>query len=157
MIEPTQWQETARTLLPDLYRMAMGMLRSDADAQDAVQSTLMKSWLHADRVRPDALRAYMLRILVNECRTLLRRRRRVVPVETVPEAPAPEAGEGREVVEAMAALPDKLRIPLWLKAVESMSEAEGAQTLGVSVGTFRSRVHRARVALRKMLDREVTL
>ena len=50
MISNECWQDCAREALPGLYRLAFSILRRDADAQDAVQTALMKSWEFRDRV-----------------------------------------------------------------------------------------------------------
>ena len=68
-----------------------------------------------------------------------------------------ERADMREVYQAISALPESLRLPLCLKYLEDLSEKEAAQALGLTVTTFKSRLHRARKLLRKSLDREVTL
>lgn len=155
MVDDALWQEVATATLPMLYKIASGMLRNTADAQDAVQTALLKAWETRGRARDDAFRAYLTRILINECRNIQRRRQRVTPVEEVPAQAAPQDSQMREVLEAIAALPEKLRLPLYLKYLEDFSEQEAAQALGVPVTTFRSRLHRARQALKKALNQEV--
>ena len=54
--------------------------------------------------------------------------------------------------DAMDALPEKLRTPLLLKYMEGFSEQEIAGALGIPVTTVKSRLHRARKALRRMLE-----
>ena len=158
MVDEALWQQVARDSLSGLYKLAFGILRQQADAEDAVQTALMKSWETRDRVKPEACRAYLTRIVINECRNIQRRRARVTPLESLPDAPAPQAPQAeREVAEAIAVLPEKLRLPVYLKYLQDMTEEEGARTLGVPVTTFRSRLHRARVRLRDTLRREVEL
>ena len=62
-----------------------------------------------------------------------------------------------EYLRTLEALPEKLRLPVYLKYLEDFSEAEAAQALHIPVTTFRGRLHRARMRLRRILDREVTL
>ena len=154
MVDDALWQRTAREALPGLYKLAISMLRQEADAQDAVQNALMKSWAARSRVQPEACRVYLTRIVINECRNIQRARMRTVPVEDFPDVPAPEREDLTEVAEAIAALPEKLRLPLLLKYLQGFSEQEGARALRVPVTTFRSRLHRARTTLRERLRAE---
>lgn len=157
MVEDEQWQETAQGLTTMLYRLAWSMLRCDADAQDAVQTALLRTWEKRAGIRPEALRTYMTRTLVNECRNIQRKQRRVIPVEELPQEAAPETQPMGEVYAAIAALPELLRLPLYLKYLEDLSEKEAAGVLRIPVSTFKSRLHRARKQLRQTLEREVEL
>jgi RNA polymerase sigma-70 factor (ECF subfamily) len=56
-------------VLPDAYRLAMGMLRSETEAEDAVQEAVLKAWRSHARFRPGAeMKPWLLAILANECR-----------------------------------------------------------------------------------------
>ena len=93
--------------------------------------------------------------MINEARNIQRYRMRVFPVET-PPAVDQMTPDYRELYDAIFDLPEDLRLPLLLKYMRDLSEKEGAQALGIPVTTFKNRLHRARKALRKTLDREVT-
>lgn len=157
MVQDSLWQETAKACLPLLYKVAYEALHNPADAQDAVQQALMHTWEKRSRIQPESLRAYLTRATLNESRTLLRQRRHSVPVETLPEQIAPERADLRPVMAAIAALPEQLKWPVWLKYLEDMSEKEAAAALGLTLAAFRSRLHRARKLLRHVLEEEVTL
>lgn len=157
MADDRQWQQTAQELMNMLYRLAWGILRSDADAQDAVQTAFLRTWERRGGIRADALRTYMIRTLINECRNVQRKQRRVIPVEEIPQTAAPEKQSLREICEAIGALPEQLRLPLYLKCLEDLSEKEAAGALRIPVTTFKSRLHRARKQLRLILEREVEL
>lgn len=155
LITQETYERAAQEMLPVLYKMAMGLLRSDADARDAVQLSLLKAWEKRGAAREDAFRGYLARILINVCRDTQRARMRVFPAE-LPPLPAQESPDYRELYAALDALPETLRLPVYLKYLHDLSEKEAAQALGVPVSTFKNRLHRARRALRKALDREVT-
>ena len=155
MADDELWQQTARAHTAMLYKLAFSLLHSDADAQDAVQQMLLRTWEKRAGIRDDSLRAYMTRTLINECHSIQRQRRRVEYVEEYPDLASPPTAEYREVYEAIALLPEKLRLPIYLKYLEGFDEKEAARVLGIPVTTFRGRLHRARVRLRAMLDREV--
>lgn len=83
--------------MPAMYRVAMSILRRQADAQDAVQQALLNAWAARGRARRGAERAWLMRILINECRNVQRYRMRVLSVESVPETPyAPPDGAFQE-------------------------------------------------------------
>jgi len=156
MADRQEYERVALEALPALYRIAMGILRSDADARDAVQQALLKAWEKKENAQEGKFRWYLTRILINECRNIQRQRMRVFPAEEIPFAPSAESPDYQELYDALYALPEKLRLPLLLKYVQDLSEKEGAQALGIPVTTFKNRLHRGRTALRKALDREVT-
>ena len=144
--------------MPSLFRMAYSILRNRHDAEDAVQQALLNAWKSRDKARPGAERAWMTRIVINECRNIQRRRRRCLPVPDFPEEAAPSAQEADTgLYDAIRALPEKLRTPLLLKYMEGMSEKETAAVLGLPLSRVKSRLHRARKTLQKMLCEEVAL
>ena len=81
---------------PLLYHVACGLLSGESDREDAVQSAIEKAWRKADSLRePNKLKPWLVRILVNECHEVLRRRKREIPTETLPEESAPPPQEQR--------------------------------------------------------------
>lgn len=135
-----------------LYRLAVSYLRHDADAQDAVQQAVEKAWKHRTRVDQDGFAPWLTRIVINECKSVLRRRKRAIPSERMElyegETPPPDLS----MADALSRLPEKLRTPLLLHYIEQFSVDETARALGLPATTVRSRLHRARIALRKELD-----
>ncbi|MBO4297458.1 MAG: hypothetical protein J5998_01565, partial [Clostridia bacterium] len=81
--------ETVREREKSLYRVALLMLRSPADAEDAVCDAVEAAWRRIDRLRDEAaLPAYLTACVVNACRGVLRRRRREQTVDDLtPYAP----------------------------------------------------------------------
>lgn len=154
MADRQEYERVAQEALPMLYRIAMGILRSDADARDAVQQAMLKGWEKKENARPGKFRAYLTRILVNECRNIQRYRMRVFPAE-VPPAVESMPPDYQDLYDAIYALPEDLRLTLLLKYARDLSEKEAAAALGIPVTTFKNRLHRARKALRNTLDREV--
>ena len=155
MVDRQEYERVAQDLLPTLYKIAMGILRADADARDAVQQALLKAWEKRGGARSGSFRGFLTRIVINECRNIQRERMRVFPADlnAMPAASAPP--DYQELYAALWALPETLRLPVLLKYLHDYSEKEAAQSLGIPVTTFKSRLHRARAALRKALDREV--
>ena len=154
MADRQEYERVAQEALPMLYKMAMGILRCDADARDAVQQALLKGWEKKENAQAGKFRGYLTRILINECRNIQRHRMRVFPTE-VPPAVSELSPDYQELYDAISRLPEKLRLPLLLKYAQDLSEKEAAKALGIPVTTFKNRLHRARKTLRETLDREV--
>lgn len=142
--------------MASLFRVACSIVGSRQDAEDAVQQTLLNAWRHRDKARPGSERAWMMRILVNECRSLLRRRKRAIPMEELPYA-EPPAQADTDLQSAIRTLPESLRTPLLLKYMEGMTEKEVAAAMHLPVSSVKNRLFRARKALKKHLTEEVGL
>ena len=154
MADRQEYERVAQEALPVLYKIAFGILRSDADARDAVQQALLRGWEKKENAQEGKFRWYLTRILINECRNIQRHRMRVFPVD-IPPAVQDMPPDYQDLYDAIFRLPEKLRLPLLLKYIQGCSEQEGAEALGIPVTTFKNRLHRARNELRKTLDREV--
>ena len=157
MADRDEYERVAQESLGALYKIALGMLRNGADAQDAVQQALLKAWEKTDTVKPGMMRWYLTRVLINECHNIQRSRMRSFPTdpEELPIAAQTVSPDYRELYAAIEALPEKLRLPLYLKYLQGASEKQGAMILGSPVTTFKNRLFRARKELRNQLDREV--
>ena len=152
-MDKTAFEQMYMRELPGLYRMAQGILRHTADAQDAVQQAVLKAWQKADVIRTGQERAYLTRIVINECRNIQRSRQRVVPVSDVPEQPDRVSGLP-ELRDAVDRLPEKTRIPFLLVYMEGYSVREAADIVGITVFALKSRIKRAKKLLRLALGEE---
>ena len=132
-----------------LYRVCLSILRRDADAQDAVQQALERAWAHRQPARTDRIRAWQTQSPVNECRNILRRRRRVEPAAFLPERP-PLSGPDLSLRDALDRLPDALRT-LLLHYMEGFTEKEIASALTLPQSTVKWRMYQARCRLREAL------
>ncbi len=140
------------------YRLAGVILRDAGEAEDAVHDAGVQAWLHWSELRDDAKAdAWFDRIVVNECRARLRRRR-IAPL-TVAEPPdrvAPDAYhafvERDALRSALARLDADHRIVVVLRHVEDLSPAQIAERTGTREGTVKSRLHYALRDLRAALE-----
>ena len=133
---------------PMLYRIACALLRSEADRQDAMQETALKAWKNRASLREEQyFRTWISRIMVNECHNLHRKNSRYVPVEELPDRPAPDSGE-QETRLMLESLPEKQRVPLVLHYLEGFSLEEIARVQHISLALVKYRMHQARKALR---------
>ncbi len=130
-----------------LYRVAYGILRCDADCQDAVQEAILRAWERLPSLRETRyFRTWLTRILIRECCRLRRSSGRIVPLA---EAPEPSAPDGGSLWRAVLALPEALRLPVLLHCIEGYSVAETGKLLKLPAGTVKSRLSRARALLRE--------
>jgi RNA polymerase sigma factor (sigma-70 family) len=158
--------ESIRTLLgashPHVHRFARTVCLTEQDAEDATQEALIILYRKIGTLRASAaLASWMFRIVRNEClqRIALARRRRNEPIESVTDAARGastedevlERLEAERVATAIAALPDDQRRVLILRDVYGYGGKHVADSLGLSVAAMKSRLHRARTALRTEL------
>lgn len=130
-------------------------------AEELLQDVMLAAWRGAAAFRGDArVRTWLLAIAHNRCINA-RRRRRVATVELAPRQVDPAGGgdglaeratERLDLRRAVAELPEDQRAALELVFYHGLALAEAAQVLGVAEGTIKSRLHRARGALRDRLD-----
>ena len=132
-----------------LYRVTCTLLREHADREDAVQSAIEKAWRRLASLRDESsFRPWLLRILVNECRTILRRQQRLTPIEILPDLPAPETVDP-DLYRFFTSLPDTLRLTMVLHYVEGYDVKEVARIQHIPVNTVKSRLLRGREKLRE--------
>jgi RNA polymerase sigma-70 factor, ECF subfamily len=158
-----------RPRLDKLFRMAMAITRSEADARDAVQEACVSGWRQLPRLRErDRFDAWLAQILVNACRAHLRRQRRAdvreIAVGEPDDGPTPAGfstgGHGDEIAEvelirrAFDRLDPDVRALLVLHYQEEQPLAEIARVMGAPVGTIKWRLSNARKALDRALQVE---
>jgi RNA polymerase sigma-70 factor (ECF subfamily) len=144
-----------------LHRTAWLILRSEDDAADAVQDSLLAAWLHIAAVRdPKRFDAWLNRLLVHSCYRLAKRttRRKVLEIPMpAPDAPGPwddlDVLATRDQLErAFQRLTPEQRGVLVVHHFLGLPDAEAASVLEIAVGTFKSRLHRASVAMRAAVE-----
>jgi RNA polymerase sigma-70 factor (ECF subfamily) len=143
------------------YRLATAILGDPVEAEDATHDAAVRAWERWDSLR-DAARfdPWFQRILVNECRDRLRRRKLRLPSsQLVDRGPAhanldvgASLAERQALAEALARLQPDQRIVIVLRFYLGLDEQEIAARTGVRVGTIKSRLHYALRALRAARD-----
>ncbi|MBS0590362.1 MAG: RNA polymerase sigma factor [Proteobacteria bacterium] len=161
-----------------LFRTARSILKSDSEAEDALQEAYLCAWRALAGFRSEAqLSTWLVRIVANEALGRLRRKEApVIPLDATmnvfdfespgaiaddpelrPDRTAAQA-ELRTLMEArIDRLPEAFRIVFMLRAVEEMSVEEVAQALAIPEATVRTRYFRARSLLREQLASDVDL
>ena len=134
-----------------LYRVSYSLLQNPHDQADAVQECIGRGLQRCGSLREEKyLQTWLIRILINTCHDTLRRRKREGPAETI-EVIAPPQSD-RDVVEALAALDPKVRLPLVLHYIEGYATREVAEMLRVPEGTVKWRLSSGRKLLRELLE-----
>ena len=148
--------ETVRRMTPEMYRVAVAILWNDADATDAMQDAILRAWEKRDKLRDeDKLPAWLMRILFNQCHTMLRRRKfRALPLDAAVEQPSPTPPD-TGLWEALKALPEKYRLPIVLHHVDGYDLNQVAAMLHLPVQTVRGRLFYARKKLRDLLQEDI--
>ncbi|TLW93963.1 SigE family RNA polymerase sigma factor [Saccharomonospora piscinae] len=152
----TDFTEFVRASLPGLLRYGHALTGNPHDAADLVQSVLEKigsRWGSVQRKTGDPL-AYVRRSMANAHISRWRRFRRENLVAEVPESDAPASTDPFEhepLWQALRELPPRQRAVIVLRYYEGLSEAEIADSLGVSPGTVKSQASKALTSLRGKL------
>ena len=134
-----------------LYRVSVTLLKNDEDRKDALQEAVQKAWEKRNTLRnPNYFVTWLTRILINECRNIQRKQRRIVLMESLPDIET--RSEEPSLLMALESLPEKYRVPLVLRYSEGMSEKEVARVLRLPSSTVRGRIHRAKMMLKKELE-----
>jgi RNA polymerase sigma-70 factor, ECF subfamily len=140
-----------------VYRVALRMLASDADAQDVTQETLMRAWQALGRFRGDsAVGTWLYRIVMRRSLDLLAARRRTATLDERQPAPRGDPAVATEqrhrfaaVARELAALPPDQRAALVLREFEGLPYEEIAQVLDATLPAVKGRIHRARLTILK--------
>ena len=135
-----------------LYRVSRGILRDSQDQLDAVQDAVMSAWVNVGKLRKrEYFETWLTRILINKCYDVIKARRRLVPLEEVPERAAPE-GANAELYDAIEALSEEYRLPIVLHYMEGYKLREIADILELPMGTVKTRLLRGKKRLREQLE-----
>lgn len=154
MISDNAFAQEVRSLTDTAFAVAYLILGNSADCEDAMSEAILRAYEHRDRLKKrDSFRAWFLQILRREAYNVLRRRKRISPVEELPEGPAPDRDDaGRlDLQAALKRLTEDQRTALLLQQ-EGYELSEIGQALDVPVGTVKSRIFRAKKTLRDLLE-----
>ena len=154
MISRDAFAQEVRELTDTAFAVTYLILGNSADSEDAMSASILRAFENRGKLRKrDSFRAWFLQILRHEAYDLLKKRRRLTPVEELPEEAAPEGDDaGRlDLRQALRELTDTQQTALLLQQ-EGYDMAEIGQILDVPVGTVKSRISRAKQTLRTLLE-----
>ncbi len=156
-----EFEERLAECGPLAYRVARGVLRNDADAEDVAQEALIRAYRRFDRLRDrDRFRGWLVRIsfrlALDRARSSKRREQReTLWAQCEPQATAEDLAACSEfqthLDRALDELSPKLRLVLLLAAIEGYTTEEVAAMLAIPAGTVKSRLSFARKQLAEKL------
>lgn len=157
------WDELVRQHADRVYRLAYRLSGNRHDAEDLTQETFIRVFRSVKNYQPGTFEGWLHRITTNLFLDMVRRRARI-RMEALPDdydrVPADEPNPeqiyhdsrlGPDLQAALDSLPPEFRAAVVLCDIEGLSYEEIGATLGVKLGTVRSRIHRGRQALRDYL------
>lgn len=156
MISDNAFADGVRELTDTAFAVAYLILGNSADCEDAMSEAILRAYQGRGKLKKrDSFRAWFLQILRREAYNVLRRRRRVSPVEDLPEeeVPTPDSAGRLDLAAALSRLTDDQRTALLLQQ-EGYELSEIGDILGVPVGTVKSRISRAKQTMRTILEEE---
>jgi len=160
---PPSWEEIVSTHSGRVYRLAYRLTGNQHDAEDLTQEVFVRVFRSLSTYTPGTFEGWLHRITTNLFLDMVRRRQRI-RFDSLPEdnnrvagsEPSPEQAYSDthldpDVQAALDALPTDFRVAVVLCDIEGLTYEEIAATLGIKLGTVRSRIHRGRLALREAL------
>ena len=160
---PPSWESVVEQHSAAVYRLAYRLTGNRHDAEDLTQEVFVRVFRALESYTPGTFEGWLHRITTNLFLDQMRRKARI-RFETLPDdterlagsTPSPErthidAAFDHDVEEALAALSPEFRVAVVLCDIEQLTYEEIAATLGVKIGTVRSRIHRGRSQLRRAL------
>lgn len=177
--DDTAMEDLLTTLGPRLMATAMRISGNEADARDAFQDGIISAWRKIDTFQGDSkLSTWLHRIVVNAALARLRKNKRtprasidnLLPTfdesghRVLGQPTGGRVGEELEreelqkaVREKIEELPEDYRNVIILRDIEQLDTKRTADTLGIKEGAVKTRLHRARQALRSLMEGEVTM
>lgn len=152
-VDAGTFQEKVTAMERVLYRVALSHLRQMQDAEDAVQEAIALAWEKRESLRnSDQFSGWLYRILVNQCRQTLRRKKRFSFYPLQEDTAVQQHQECDSVKEAMEKLPPDIRTLMMLRYLDGYAMRAIAEALGLPLGTVSTRLSRGRKKLKELLS-----
>ena len=137
------------------YKTAKAILKNEDDVEDAIQDALETAYRNIETLNePKYFKTWMTRILMNKCYDILRKKSKVVPVESELMENNPDEKDYTGKVEMqmiLDKLDDELKEIVVLFYFNDCKQDDISRILGIPKGTVKSRLHRARIELMALL------
>lgn len=155
-MEPNEFAARAEQIKGKLYKTAVLYLGDESAAAEALDEAVYKALRGCKRLRqPEFFDTWMTRILINACCDELKRRKRQLSYDELPETAA-EAFDALPLREAVRRLPNELKELVILRYFSGYTLRETAEIMNIPQGTAATRQRRALELLRLELGEEVT-
>ena len=148
--DPDAFTELMDLHMQGMYKVARAILRSDEDAADAIQETILTCWEKIGSLQVNQyFKTWMTRILMNNCYGILRQKQNITYMDELPEIPTASDDRSFEWEEALSALNENYRLLVILFYSQGFRTKEIAKLLKIPDNTVRTRLARARAQLEK--------
>ncbi|MDF2673415.1 MAG: polymerase, sigma-24 subunit, subfamily [Clostridiales bacterium] len=137
------------------YRMGWSYLYNSYDIEDVFHGTIIKVYDNIHQLREERyFETWATSIFINECKKVLRERKRSVDLENLEESAASEDTYIIEIKEHLINIEEIYREVIILKYISGYSQEEIAELLNIPIGTVKTRIYRGLKLLRKNMKRE---
>lgn len=135
-----------------MYRLAMGILKNNADAEDAVSETILIAYEHLYSLKDKTkFKSWMMTMLVNESKRVLKRRKKAVLSDNADLFTGVAKESNHEILDLVMSLKEEFSQVVILYYYEGFTTKEIAKILRISEGTVKSRLSRARTKLKQLI------
>ena len=147
------FEQAVDKYIQTVYSVCVMRLSGNSEVDDCVQNTFIKLYEKSpDFNDENHLKAWLLRVAVNECRMCARRSLRLIPLDTLKELPLPRLDDSGDLSRALMKLGSKYREVLYLHYEEGYKVREIAEILNTKEGTVSSLLKRGRDKLKKYME-----
>jgi RNA polymerase sigma factor (sigma-70 family) len=150
--QDTTFESRFVELYPRAFALAYRMLGNRAAAEDIAAETMARALLRWDRLDPDRVAGWVLKVTANQAIDLMRRKGRVLDAGVVDLEDSTTLRIA--LAEALRKLPRRQREAVTLRYLSDLSEADTAVALGISTGSVKTHVHRGLASLRADLGHD---
>ena len=143
---------------PAMLRIAHGYLSQEADVADAMQDTILDAYEHLSSLKePQYFKTWLIRILLNNCNHIYKKNKKYVSleeiVESLPDVTQEEDTQLMKFHELLSLVSDENRLCFQLYYGEEFTTREIADILHMNESTIRSRMHREKIKLKTLLQK----
>lgn len=148
------FEQNIREYTPNMYRLALAMLHNRQDAEDAVSEAVLIAYEKRHTLRdPNRFKPWIMQITANEARRIYGKNKRITPVEDMEAYMPAFRDDNHELWDVVMQLEPAHREVIMLYFYERFSIREIGRILRVPEGTVKSRLSRAKKALRGMMEK----
>jgi RNA polymerase sigma-70 factor (ECF subfamily) len=138
-----------------MYRIAKSLLHNETDCADAIQEAIVLAFSKLHTLKNDKYaKTWLVRILMNECYSIMRREKKLVSLDEIPEKSAYEKKDYSDLYMAVSRLPQDMRMAVVLYYAEGLSVKEIAAIEDTTESAVKNRLFKARAKLKVLLEGE---